>query len=194
MRFVLILLVIFITEERGASRPVPSSRINSSSKVNLLRSQDISFGGAITGLTPGTIIVNPNGLVSYTGGIMRNFRTGVPPAHPAQLIFTLYNAAHCHDVDHAASDDDEAVRHEIDDARTDDDRLDFIRHGTNVQVSLPNLSTLQLASNPSEQMTADHFTLLRREGTFTIGATLHAGAMQAPGMYTGSFVVTVICE
>jgi hypothetical protein len=125
---------------------------------------------------------------------MRNFHAGIAPAHPAQLIFTLYNSAHCHDVDHCATDDDEAVRHEIDDARTDDDRLDFIRHGLNVSISLPRLSTLQLASNPSVQMAVDQFTLLRTNGIFTIGATLRVGALQALGMYSGSFDVTVVFE
>jgi hypothetical protein len=186
--------MIFLTEERGATRPVPSSRSNSSSKVVLLRNQDLSFGGAIAGMTPGTITINPNGMVSCTGGIMRNLHAGIAAAHPAQLMFTLYNADHCVNVDHALSDDDEAFRHEIDDTRINDDRLDFIRHGLNVQVSLPSLSTLQLTSNPSVEMTADHFIVLRTEGTYTIGATLHAGAMQPPGMYSGSIVITMVCE
>lgn len=194
IRSLLMFVLMLFAVERGVTRPVPLSRVNSSSKVILLRNQDLSFGGVITGLTPGTIIINPNGAVNYTGGLMRNVHTGVAPAHPAQLVFTLYNPDHCRDVDHCMSDDDEALRHENDDTRTDDDRLDFNRHGSTVSISLPSLSTLRLASNPSVQMTVDQFTVLRTNGTFTVGATLRVGAMQPMGMYSGSFDVTVVFE
>jgi len=192
--FILLLFTIFLCTERGAARSVPSLPSNNSQKVVLLRKQDLSFGGVIAGLSTGTIVVKPNGQVDYAGGIMRNYHSGVPVPHPAELSFTLYNPVHCHKIDKAQNDDDESTRTENDDAQTDDDRTDFTRHGLNIHIFLPSSSTLKLGSDPSEGMKADHFVLDRTKGAFTIGATLHVGALQKPGVYSGTFEITVILE
>jgi hypothetical protein len=43
-------------------------------------------------------------------------------------------------------------------------------------------------------MTADTYTFIRTEGNFYIGATLHVGANQVAGVYTGTFTVTQACD
>jgi hypothetical protein len=164
------------------------------STVRLARVQDLSFGGALNDLAPGTVVVDPNGATHYTGGAQRNMRAGYALPHPAILTFTLFNAVHRTEVDHAMTDDDEQLRKEADDIRTDDERLQFNRHGYLVTVVLPARSSLQLVTDPSVEMSVDGFTMQRTDGTCSIGATLHLGAMQIPGNYIGTFTVTIVCE
>lgn len=188
---VLIVLVIFTCTERASARSVPSSR--SSSTVKLVRLQDLSFGGAISGLSPGTIVVDPSGLVVQSGGLVRKSQIGVSNAHPAQLSFTLFNPARIGTIDHVTTNEDEALRHESDDVLSNDVKTEFSRDGTNVSISLPQSSILE-SPGSSSPLVADHFTLLRTNGAISIGATLHVGPMQPVGVYSGSFDVTVICE
>ena len=63
-------------------------------------------------------------------------------------------------------------------------------------ITLPSSATL---TGPSGTMTVDTFThdaggspaLSSGSDTFNVGATLHVGATQPPGLYTGTFAVTV---
>src|SRR5438128_12382988 len=74
------------------ARPVPMPAGHST--VSMIKSQDLTFGGILKGASSGTIVVNPNGTVNYTGGVVSSTRAGISSAHPAQLTFTLFNAHH----------------------------------------------------------------------------------------------------
>lgn len=193
IRFYSVIMLLLFAAIRAETRPVAMRSI-SGSTIRLSKQCDLSFGGIVGGLSAGTIIVHPNGSVNYSGGVMRNMRAIIPEAHPASLTFTLWNSVHCREVDHCITDDDESSRIESDDLRANDDHLDFLRHGTNVSLLLPSSAMLQLSSNPSIEMAADNFALLRTNGTVVIGATLHVGARQPAGTYSGTYVITLVCE
>jgi hypothetical protein len=155
---------------------------------------DLDFGRAFSGITTGTVIMDPNTAISRksTGGVILDNRN---IGHPAHIQLTIYNTDHCEGDDHCTSDDNECERSEDDDNKSDDESTTFNRHGVINNISLPSSTTLSLSLNShTYTMTADTYKFIRTNGDFYIGATLHVGANQIAGVYTGTFSVTQTCN
>jgi hypothetical protein len=155
---------------------------------------DLDFGRAFSGISAGTVVMDPNTSISRkaTGGVILDNRN---IGHPAYLQLTITNPDHCENDDHCTNDNNECDRSEDDDNKTNDQSTTFNRHGVVNTISLPSSTTLSLTvGSHTYTMTADTYKFIRTNGNFYIGATLHVGANQVAGVYTGSFTVTQTCN
>jgi len=168
--------------------------LNTKHSIKCQKNTDIDFGRAFSGITEGTVILDPNGNAprKQTGGVILDNRN---QGHPAFLQLTIYNEEHQHNDDHANTDDDECNRSEDDDNTSNDTHSTYLRHGVWNTITLPSSSILSLTlGGQTYTMTADNYTFIRNNGNFNIGATLHVGANQVAGVYRGTFTVTQTCD
>ncbi|MEP7235129.1 MAG: DUF4402 domain-containing protein [Ignavibacteriota bacterium] len=155
------------------------------SSITLAKVKDLCFGAIVTSPTAGTIVLDPSGSVTLSGGVYSIHPAGWNP-QAALFVMTLKNGEHEDDDEH------ECDRNERDDNTHDDDRTTFDRDGLLVHISVSSSITLH---NPSgSSMTADHFTIKRTNGNINVGATLHVGARQPNQAYTGDFMITTSLE
>jgi hypothetical protein len=107
--------------------------------ITCIRQSNLDFGGAFSGISPGTVILDPNPATARiaTGGAVLNPHI---PGHPAFLQLTISNDDHCSNHDHCSNDNDECDRSEDDDNRTNDTRGGFSRHGVWNTITLPSSS------------------------------------------------------
>lgn len=178
--------------DTGGASVMGSESANGGTSCTLTKLANLNFGAIFVSPALGTVCVSPKGVASYTGGVYAHTGVAGYTVSAALVQLTLYNRTHCKH-DHQTSDDNEDSRDEDDDGRKDDNRTSFNRHGGAVALSVSSSSTLRRTGG-TETMTANTFTLCRNNGSVAIGATLHVGANQKSGTYSGTFNVTTICQ
>ena len=138
-------------------------------RLSLLKTDDLNFGKIVAGTTAGTVTVTPAGTRTATGGT-RLAGTGAQPAAFAGYGFANQTVAI------SVNSNTPVVR-----------RVG----GTETM----QFDTFIIGSTPTAQLTTAPlaFRIASTTGMFAfpVGATLRVGARQVPGVYTGSFTVTL---
>lgn len=138
-------------------------------RLSLLKVEDLNFGQIVAGTTAGTIVINPDGTRSRTGGVMA-IGDGFNPASFAGYGFRNQT------VQISVGSNTPTIRRV---GGTETMRFD----------------TFTIGSAPPTTLTTTPRTFRINSTTgmfaFDLGATLRVGARQAPGMYTGTFSVTI---
>lgn len=161
----------------GLSSPAQAERVTVTgraeavvvTRLSLLKTDDLNFGKIVAGTTAGTVTVTPAGTRTASGGT-RLAGTGAQPA-----AFAGYGFAN-QTVSISVNSNTPVVR-----------RVG----GTETM----QFDTFIIGSTPTAQLTTAPlaFRIASTTGMFAfpVGATLRVGARQVPGIYTGSFTVTL---
>ena len=153
----------------GAAAITVSSQAAIIARHALVKTADLRFGTNIAGNTQGTITIGPDGAVSRTGGAVR--AGGI--TGPAQ--FYAYSR-----------------RNNTASLSLGANFINITRAGGGAQMRVDNFT---ISSDPPTILTTSNttFTLNTPNGIFpfNIGGTLHIGAHQMPGTYSGTFSVTI---
>jgi hypothetical protein len=137
--------------------------------LTLVKTEDLRFGGIIAGTTAGTVKIGPDGTVTSTGGA-----TPVGTARgPARFYgYGTFN--------------------EIISLRISSNTINIKHTPGNQQMQVSNFT---ISSTPPTTLSTNptNFRIGAADGLFgfDVGATLHVGANQAQGVYTGNFTLTV---
>lgn len=167
----LVLGMVALPEAARAERVAVTGRAEAVivTRLSLLKTDDLNFGKIVAGTTAGTVTVSPAGTRTATGGT-RLAGTGAQPA-----AFAGYGFAN-QTVSISVNSNTPVVR-----------RVG----GTETM----QFDTFIIGSTPTAQLTTAPlaFRIASTTGMFAfpVGATLRVGARQAPGIYTGSFTVTL---
>lgn len=174
----LCLLILLTVRSPAMAAPDDQDTTSSSAKVHLverltlLKTADLNFGMIIPGSTPGTVVIAPDGTRTKTGGVTLAGNRG----HPAEFAgYGRFN------------------------------RLVTLRVGANFRnvtrvngTETMRFDTFIVGSTPTAQLTTAPlaFRIGSPSGVFTfpVGATLRVNANQAPGVYVGSFDVTIVYQ
>lgn len=138
-------------------------------RLSLIKVEDLNFGKIVAGPTAGTIVINPNGTRTSTGGVLA-VGDGFNPASFAGYGFRNQT------VQISVGSNTPTIRRV---GGTETMRFD----------------TFTIGSAPPTTLTTTPRTFRINSTTgmfaFDLGATLRVGARQASGMYTGTFSVTI---
>lgn len=138
-------------------------------RLSLVKVEDLNFGQIVAGTTAGTIVINPDGTRTRTGGVLAIGNT-FTPANFAGYGFRNQT------VQISVGSNTPTIRRV---GGTETMRFD----------------TFTIGSAPPTTLTTTprSFRINSTTGMFAfdLGATLRVGARQAPGMYTGTFSVTI---
>lgn len=166
-----VLIAVALSAPAQAERVAVSGRAEAVvvTRLSLLKTDDLNFGKIVAGTTAGTVTVSPAGTRSASGGT-RLAGTGAQPA-----AFAGYGFAN-QTVSISVNSNSPVVR-----------RIG----GTETM----QFDTFIIGSTPTAQLTTAPlaFRIASTTGMFAfpVGATLRVGARQVPGIYTGSFTVTL---
>lgn len=142
-----------------------SAQIMSALECNQVEGEGLRFGGIFASENPGTVTIAPNSTRTEEGGVA--LFAGLPGG--------------------AA-------------------RFSIVAPSDNVAVTLPanDVVTIVLDGDPGVTMAINDFTsnadaggildVLNADGELTVGGTLSVGANQLPGLYTGTFNVSIQAE
>lgn len=138
--------------------------------LSFFKVEDLVFGSIIPSATAGTVVVSPNGSRTKTGGV--TLATGAAP-HPARFAGM-------------------GARNQIVTIRMVSNSATLTRVGGGGTMTI---DTFIIGSTPTAQLTTapTSFRIGSTTGMFQfpLGATLRVKANQEPGVYTGTFAVTV---
>jgi Domain of unknown function (DUF4402) len=138
-------------------------------RLSLTKVEDLNFGKIVAGNTAGTIVINPDGTRSFSGGVLA-VGNGFNPAAFAGYGFSNQT------VQISVGSNTPTIRRV---GGTETMRFD----------------TFTIGSAPPTTLTTTprSFRINSTTGMFAfdLGATLRVGARQVPGMYTGTFSVTI---
>ena len=160
----IIMMVAFTTKVMAqiSNMTVPNaSRAEVLTAIGLVAHNPLEFGGFTSGAL-GTVVISPSGARTFTGGVILYATTITPTA----ASYTVTGAPN-----------------------------------TPYTIVVPTIDQLLVHVGNSSSMPANTFTCsysppastLSQTGTdaFTIGATLNVGSSQAPGLYIGTFNITI---
>jgi hypothetical protein len=138
-----------------------ASRAEVLSAIGLVAHNPLEFGGFTSGAL-GTVVMSPLGVRTFTGGVIL-YATSITPTAASYTVSGAPN--------------------------------------TSYAIIVPTTDQLLVHVGNSSSMPANTFTCsysppastLSQTGTdaFTIGATLNVGSSQAPGLYIGTFNITI---
>ena len=147
----------------GLSRAVISTRLS------LLKVDDIDFGEIAPGTTAGTVVLSPDNTRTRNGGVL------VVTGHSKPGLFAGYGS-----------------RNQLVTISMNANSI-LLRRSGGPQTM--RVDTFMIGSTPNTPLTTAPRTFRIAAPTglfeFTLGATLRVGANQAPGIYTGNFAITI---
>lgn len=138
-------------------------------RLSLIKVEDLNFGKIVASNTAGTIVINPDGTRTRTGGVLA-VGNGFNPAAFAGYGFRNQT------VQISVGSNTPTIRRV---GGTETMRFDTFTIGSAPPTTLTTTPRTFRINSPTGMF------------AFNLGATLRVGARQVPGMYTGTFSVTI---
>lgn len=138
-------------------------------RLSLVKTQDLDFGQLIAGTAAGTVTLAPDGVRSSTGGV----RLAGSDGHPASFS--------------GLGRQNQSVTLSV------NSNTGTLRRVGGTETM--RFDTFVIGSTPQAQLTivplAFRISAANGQFAFPVGATLRVGARQAPGIYSGTFTLTI---